>query len=121
MAETALPATAIHVVPIRQHVTIVAEAQDLGLEASDDVNGNYFVPSGKDLIIALNTDVGAQTVSIDCAPDEYGRDGSVPAYRIGADEGAFFGIITKEGYDNANQINITVSDAAILLAVLRLP
>ena len=68
MAETALPATAIHVVPIRQHVTIVAEAQDLGLEASDDVNGNYFVPSGKDLIIALNTDVGAQTVSIDCAP-----------------------------------------------------
>ena len=121
MAETALPATAIHTVPTRQHVTIVADAQDLGLEAGDDVNGNYFVPSGKDLIIAYNTDVGAQTVTIDCAPDEYGRDGAVTTYSIGVDEGAFFGIITKDGYDNSNQVNITVSDSGVLLAVLRLP
>jgi len=122
MATTALTSGALQTVAARQHVTVVAGAQDIGLEASDSALGNHFTSSGKDLLIVHNTDAGAQTVTVECAADSTGRDGSVSAYSLAAGDIAYIGILNTDAFKQTDgTVVIGTSDDNVHLAVLRLP
>ena len=122
MATTALTSGAIKTVAARQHVTVVAGAQDIPVEASDSANGNHFTASGKDLLIVHNTDAGAQTVTVECKEDSHGRDGSVPAYSLAAGDIAYIGILDTDGYKQTDgTVIIGTSADTVKLAVLRFP
>jgi len=104
-----------------QTVAVVAGAADVGFVAGDDVNGNYWTPSEGDILLVQNTDVGAQTVTIDAAPDELGRDGAITAYSLAADDIALFGPFGRDGWmQTDNTVHVDVSDATVKLAVFHL-
>jgi len=113
-------ATQVHVVSSTQHVTVVAGAQDIGFAASDTAEGTGFIPSGKDILLAQNTNVGAQTITVTLETDEYGRAGAVTTYSIGADEIAYFGILDG-AYNTSSVVHIETSSDDVHLAVLALP
>lgn len=119
MTRTALtPVT----VPARQSVVVSADAADLAFVAGDVSNGNSVVCTGKELLVVWNTDVGAQTITIDAPPDEFDRDGAITTYSIGADEIAIFGLFHADGWKQTDgTAHIDVSDVAVEIAVLRVP
>jgi hypothetical protein len=45
--------------------------------AADDVNGMYFINYGDEVLFVENTGTASINVTVDYAPDKYGRDGSV--------------------------------------------
>ncbi|MCP4897611.1 MAG: hypothetical protein GY906_11620 [bacterium] len=105
-----------------QSVTVVADAADLTFTAGDAVNGNSVKCTGKEIVIAKNTDSGAQTVTIDAAPDARGRDGTITAYSIGVGEEAAFGPFQTAVWKQTDgMLHIDVSDATVEIAILRLP
>jgi hypothetical protein len=119
MARTALTPVAV---PARQSVSVAADAADLAFTAGDAVEGNSVPCTGKEIVVAWNTDVGAQTITIDAPADEFAREGAITAYSIGADEIAWFGLFHADGWKQTDgTIHIDVSDAGVELAVLRVP
>ena len=121
MARTALT-TGLVSVAARQLCDISAGAQDIPWEAGDDVEGNSFTPTGKDLLLVRNTDVGAQTVKVTAKSDEYGRSGDTGDYSLAADDVAYIGIIDVDGFKQTDgEVYIDVSDSGVELCVLALP
>jgi hypothetical protein len=57
---------------------------DAAFIAADATNGNYFVASGRDVLIVYNSDVSGQTLTINSAPDASGRKADLIAYPIAA-------------------------------------
>jgi hypothetical protein len=105
-----------------QHTTVAADEADLATEAGDDVDGNDVDCTGNDLVVVVNTDVGAQTVTFTAAPDEFGRTGSIAAYSLAAGETAIFGPFPTSGWRQSDsKLYIDVSDATVELGVLRIP
>jgi hypothetical protein len=119
MARTAITTASIRQLTA-QNVSVAADEADLATEAGDDVNGNDVDCTGDELLVVHNTDVGAQTVTITAAPDEFGRAGSITAYSVGADEIAIFGPFPTAGWRQTDgKLYIDVSDATVELGVLR--
>lgn len=105
-----------------QVVAITADARDLVWTDSDDVNGMEFTPTGRDMLLVKNDEVGAQTVTIDAAADDAGRDGAITTYSIGAGEIAWFGMFNTAVWRQTDgKVHIDMSDAGIQLIVFRLP
>ena len=94
--------------PLGAFGTYSANAADLTLTAADTVNLNQFRATGNNLVIAQNTNAGAQTVTITSAPIN-GRTGDITTYSIGAGEIAVFGPFL------GNQNGWTQSDGYIYL------
>lgn len=89
--------------------------------AADATNFNYFVSTGNELLIALNTDSGAQTVTIHSQADAFKRTGDITAESIAAGAYHIFGPFAKTGWaDSTGNINVDASDALVELAVIRL-
>jgi hypothetical protein len=87
-------------------------------------DGDTFVCTGKELLLCQNTDSGAQTVTITSVVDEKNRTGDITTYSIGAAEYAVFtvGLTNAQGWKaTAGTVRITVSDAKVKVACLRLP
>ena len=61
----------------RPSLPITADAADLAMTQADTVNKEEFVASGKDLVIAHNTGVGAGTVTITSVADAGKRSGDM--------------------------------------------
>jgi len=87
MAQTPLSLSAAYILT---PAGVTAGQLDKAFAASDSVNGNSFVSSGKDMLIAYNTDMGAQTFGIQSAPDQFGRFANI-TYSMAA--GAFAAVI----------------------------
>jgi hypothetical protein len=123
MARTAIAAAQIITLNNpEQVVAITADARDLAFVDSDDINGMEFVPSGRDMLLAFNDEVGAQTITIDAAADDAGRDGSIAAYSIGAGETAWFGMFNTEVWRQSDgKVHVDMSDAGIQIILFRLP
>jgi len=120
MARTAITTASIRELT-PQNVVVAADEADLDLEAGDDVNGNDVDCTGAELLVVKNTDVGAQTVTITAAPDEFGRAGAITTYSVGADETAVFGPFPTAGWRQTDgKLYIDVSDAAVEIGVLRI-
>lgn len=96
---------------------------DLTFEAADDASGNYFVPTGKDLILVLNSGVGAATFTLDCAPDQFGRDGAITTYSVAAGTvSSPPGVITTPAYQQTDgYVHLDASSSDIGFCILQLP
>lgn len=89
---------------------------------ANDVGGNNSIVVTSDcLVIAHNTDVGAQTVTITSTADPtFGRVGNVAAQSLAADEIRVFRL-TRIGWANSNGlIIVSGSDANINFGVIAL-
>lgn len=52
-------------------------------QASDPVNGNLFISSGKDMLLVQNLDPATQTFGILSAPDQFGRFANITYTVVG--------------------------------------
>jgi len=97
--------------------------QALTFTAADVTNGNQFKATGKELLIARNTNgATAYYVTISSVPDPYGRTGDISQYSIPADETHIFGPFPITGWQQSDgYIYVNAENAAIELAVVVLP
>ena len=100
--------------------TYTAGAADVVLAGADLANKNYVVLEEGDIVIAYNTNVGAQTVTIDSVANEQGRTGDITAYSLAAGDIAVFGPFRFEGWRNATTgfLDLEASHAEVLLGVI---
>lgn len=92
------------------------------MTAADVANKNQFVAGGNDLVIAQNTDVAAQTVTITSAPDPYGRIKDIASYSIPAGGIAIFGPFPVLGWQQPDgRIYLEASSANVQFGVVELP
>ena len=89
--------------------------------ASDSSNGNSFPATGREILVAYNTDVGAQTVTISSVADVEGRTGDC-VLAMTASTYAFSPLLPLNGWRQSDgNIYITTTSNNIKLAVVRLP
>ena len=116
MARTALTVTTL---ARGESVSVSANAADATVAAADVANGNSIAWTGKEILIVRNDDAGAQTLTIDAAPDENGRDGAITDYSVGIGETAAFALFSKAWRQSDGTIHVDGSDANLKLAVLK--
>lgn len=102
-----------------------ANGADFVFTAGDVANGNSFPCTGKEIILVQNSDGATPyTVTINSVADAQGRTGNIGPYTLQAGEFARFspGLTGSKGWIQSDgTILINVSNAAVKLAVLRLP
>lgn len=120
MARTALT---VQTTIAKHPASVAANAADFTFAAGDAGNGNYFVHTGRQLILARNTGAGARTITLQSAPDVLNREQDITAYSIGAGEFAIFPQpLALDGWRQSNgQFYIDVEHAEVTLAVITLP
>lgn len=85
-------------------------------------DGVAFPLSGRILLIAHNTNAGAQTVTIDSVPDRNGRTGDITTYSIAAGRVAVFGPFDREGWAQSDGTLLAVgSHTDVKFAAVRVP
>ena len=95
----------------------------LTFATADAVNGNDFLATGNELVLARNTS-GANTyyVTVSSVNDPYNRKGDINQYNIPANGYAVFGPFPRLGWMQPDgKIYIDVENAAVELAVIVLP
>lgn len=104
---------------------ITAGGADFTLAAGDVANGNDFVCTGKELLIAQNSDgATAYYVTITSVADEKNRSGDITQYSLAAGDFAIFtvGFTNSKGWkQTTGKIHVDVENAAVLLAVIKIP
>ncbi len=106
------------------YATYGAGLADFTFAAGTITDGNTFVCTGRELLVVQNTDAGAVTITITSVVDEKNRTGDITTYSVGIGEYACFsiGLTNAKGWKStAGLVRITVSDADLKVAVLRLP
>ncbi len=95
------------------------------MAAADVANGNYFVSSGKELLIAHQSGVAVRTITITSGVDEFNRTGTITAENIAGVLGTIriYGPFPAEGWVASGTRNIFVSanNAEIFFGVVTLP
>lgn len=92
--------------------------------AADASNKEQFVSTGKELVIARNSNAGstARTVTINSVANAKHRTGNVNAVSIAAGASRIFGPFPKNGWVQSNgMIYMEASNAEVLWAVVVLP
>jgi hypothetical protein len=100
------------------------QAGDLAvsLVALDNVNGNSFTATGREVLLFQNTDASPHTITLDSVADSLGRtDSSLTAYSIPANGFIAIQVSQLTGWVQAGTltINIDSSSALIKVAVLQ--
>ena len=92
----------------------------LTLAAGDATNGNKVSVARKILLLVENTDASPQTITVYSSPDPYGRYANITAFSIpaGALVARFFDAVGWESEYGGNQLEFTVSDAAVLVTAI---
>lgn len=92
---------------------VTAGQLDKAFQVADVSNGNYFVSSGKDLLIVWNTDSSPHTFGIQSAPDQFGRFANI-TYTVAPNSFEAVIISSQAIYTQANgQVVLSASDAHI--------
>jgi hypothetical protein len=87
---------------------------DKTFQAADPVNGNYYISSGKDMLIVFNSDTVPHTFGIQSAPDQFGRYANV-TYTVPAGGYEVVIISSQAIYTQANgQVLLSASSALVL-------
>jgi len=92
--------------------------------ASQGADGNTFVCTGREIILARNDNVGDKTITIISVDDETNRSENIGAYTIQPTTHAVFGqgLTTSKGWMSTGKtVRVNTNSADILLAILRLP
>ena len=101
-----------------------AGTADFTFAAGTPSDGDTFVCTGRELLIVNNTDVATKTITVVATDDETNRAESITTYSLAAGDFAAFGVglTNAKGWKSSTgTIRITVEDADIKVAVLRLP
>ena len=120
MARTALTVA----VPKGPYDAVTANGLDFAFTAADEVNGNAFACTGRELVLVRNTHAtDATTVTISSAPDPYGRTKDITAYSLAAGEFAAFWIGKTAGWRQSDgKVNLDVAGTGTIgFAVIRIP
>ncbi len=114
MARTALT-------PIDIPASYDATGVALTWSATDPANGNYFVATGREIILIRNDDVASQTLTVSSVDDPYGRSESWTK-AVAAAAYACSQLFPIIGYRQTNgQVYIDSTDADLKVCILRLP
>jgi hypothetical protein len=99
---------------------VSAAALKITLTAADTSNQNKAPFSGKDVLLAYNSDTGSHTITITSAPDEHGRSADISSYSIPAGEIHMFSFRQGgAGWQQADgNIYFQANDATVKFAVL---
>lgn len=106
---------------------VVTSAGDLDYTyAAADVSGNTFACTGREILLVINPAGGSTyTLTITGQADETGRLGTISAYSMAAGDYIVWmgGLTNSVGWKDASSglITVTANNAAVLLAVVRLP
>lgn len=101
-----------------------AGTMTLTLLAADTTNKEKFQVTGKEILVAYNSNAGstARTVTITSVADEKGRTGDITTYSIAARKLFAFGPAQLAGWQQSDgYVYVEASDAEVLWGVLRLP
>ena len=103
---------------------VVAGGFDFTFAAGTLTDGDTFVCTGREILLVQNADAAPQTITITSVDDEKGRAEDITTYSMAAGDFAAFGVglTNAQGWKSSTgTIRITVSDADMKVAVLRLP
>jgi hypothetical protein len=118
-------ATALTVQEIKGPFTAIGAGEADYTMAAADVTGNTFQCTGREIIVISNPAGGATyTVTVTSVADEKGRTGNITSYSMAAGDYVVFGVglTNSQGWKSAaGLITLTANNAAVLIAVLRLP
>ena len=90
--------------------------------AADVANGNEFAASGRDLILAYNSDVSSHNVTITSQADQFGRLGTITSEALPAGAYHLYGPLAKTGWANSSgQILLSADNAGVKFAILQIP
>ena len=120
MARTAL----CIITPKGPYSEVSAGDLDFIFEAADDINGNAFPCTGRELILIRNSDeTNAATVTISSAPDPYGRTKDISTYAPDAGEFSAFWVGKTIGWKQSDgMVYLDVAGTGTIeFAVLRPP
>jgi len=101
-----------------------AGAADFTFAAGTPTDGDTFVCTGREILIVNNTDVATKYITVVSVDDETNRSENITTYSLAAGDFAVFGVglTNSKGWkSSAGTIRITVEDADVKVAVLRLP
>jgi hypothetical protein len=100
---------------------LTADSADLVETAADATEKQETSISGREIIVAHNTGVGARTVTFTSVA-HLGRTGDITAYSIGAGEIAVFGPFKAVGWRQSNgKLYYEASHADVKFAVIAIP
>jgi hypothetical protein len=119
MARTALSIIS----PKGPYSSVVAGDLDFVFEAADDINGNAFPCTGRELTLIRNShETNAATVTITSAPDPYGRTKDITTYVLDAGEFAAFWVGKTVGWRQSDGMAYldVAGTGTIEFAVLRI-
>jgi len=101
---------------------VTANALDIAFTApAVAADGISFPLTGHEVLLARNVAVGAQTITIQSAPDSRGRSGDITTYSIGAGEFIAFDARAQEGWRQSDgSFYAVMSTVDVEVAILRL-
>jgi hypothetical protein len=89
--------------------------------AADVPNGNAFVSTGRELVIAFNSDSSSHNVTITSQPDDKGRLGTI-VEAIAAGAYRIYGPLAKTAWANSSGNTLISADSALVkFAILQMP
>jgi hypothetical protein len=118
----ATPTSLTTSVLVQNNVAVTAGQLAITFTACDNVNGNSFVGTGREVLFVQNTGGSSGTFTVSSVPDSLGRsDTSLTAYSVGAAGFAAVQMKYLQGWiQNTNQtINLTCSAATMKFAILQ--
>jgi hypothetical protein len=99
-----------------------AGAADLSFTATDDQTDRETpLVDNKTVVLAMNTDESAHTITIHSVADQFNRVGDIAAYSVDPGKVARFGPFKTSGWAASAKLLIDVSNATLRLAVVTLP
>ena len=111
--------------PLAPFAEVAAGAADFTFAAGTATDGDTFVCTGRELLLAWNSSAATpRTITIVSVNDETNRTEDITTYSMAAADFAVFGqgLTNSKGWKaDAGTIRITVSHAEMKVAVLRLP
>jgi hypothetical protein len=126
----AVPAFAAHTAITVQAPAQFGGIQNVTLTAADSANGMMFLNDGKTVLVVVNNDVAAKTVTIVSVPDENGRTGDIVLV-VPAAAGGFPGIaitdqlptalFTQQSTDAGNVYVSFSASTNLKVAAIRVP
>ncbi len=91
------------------------------MTAADVTNGNRFVASGKDLVIARNSGAVVRHVTITSQRDETNRLGTIANEELAAGAIHIYGPLPRDGWESGGYILCSADNAEVFFGVITLP
>lgn len=105
-------------------IPVAANSLDFTFAVANAVDGNSFPSTGKEVLLVQNSDTNPHTFTVSSVADAKGRLGDITTYSLSAAEFGAYAFIGSDmsGWKQTDgSIYLSVSDATVKFAVLRLP